>query len=219
VHLFDNGIEDVFQRIRVCRVHNYTEQLAIVNSLSSVLKDNPKIKLVCLDSVAFHFRHDFENMAKRTRLLSAHAQALNLIASKYAVAVVVTNQMTTKIVHKGQSNQDSFSYLVPALGESWSHAITSRIVLAQTGRSKEIKIKSKRKDKRTGEEVRETIMENVSIRQASLVKSPSRKQKAVDFIVVQAGIRQVPQSSRKRTQADNQGSTEGMAFKAQKPSI
>lgn len=37
--------------------------------------------------MAFHFRHDFEDMGQRTRLLTAYAQALTAIARDYEIGV------------------------------------------------------------------------------------------------------------------------------------
>lgn len=132
-------------------------------------------------------RHGFQNMAKRARLLNNHAQRLNMIANEFSVAVVVANQMTTKVHPPSKPGEKSKSYLVPALGESWSHAITSRIVLSVLNETCRVK---KRKHHSTQEEV--------FLRKANLVKSPSRPQQSVDFIVTKAGIRSLPKQSNKR---------------------
>ncbi len=126
-----------------------------------------QVKLIVVDSIAFHFRHDFEDLSLRTRLLNGLAQSFIKAAklNKLAVSVctnlftarsfasvsspeyflevvyicsgtvslhprahlqvVLTNQMTTKI-HVGHPNT---SHLVPALGESWGHASTIRVIL------------------------------------------------------------------------------------------
>lgn len=81
--------------------------------------------MIVIDSVTFHFRHDFEDMGLRTRLLNNMAQNLMGIAESQNLAVlfsgwgfffvmlflkvVLMNQMTTKV---GESE----SSLVPALG-------------------------------------------------------------------------------------------------------
>lgn len=81
--------------------------------------------MIVMDSVAFHFRHGASSVdfAKRARLLSAMSQKLNELANKQALAVVLLNQMTTKV---GSGNG---SRLVPALGESWAHAASHRVQL------------------------------------------------------------------------------------------
>ncbi|XP_075706526.1 DNA repair protein RAD51 homolog 3 isoform X5 [Rhinoderma darwinii] len=83
---------------------------------------NKMIKLIIIDSIAFPFRHSFDDLSLRTRLLNTLAQQLINIANQHKLAVVLTNQMTTRI---GSSE----SLLVPALGESWGHAATNRIIL------------------------------------------------------------------------------------------
>jgi hypothetical protein len=40
-----------------------------------------------VDSIAFHFRQDFENMAKRTRMLNGLAQDLLAVAVEFEMAV------------------------------------------------------------------------------------------------------------------------------------
>ena len=51
------------------RVHNYIEQLALVNILPSFLNSHPDVRIIVIDSIAFPFRHDFEDLSLRTRLL------------------------------------------------------------------------------------------------------------------------------------------------------
>jgi len=46
-----------------------------------------KVKLVVVDSVAFHFRQDFDDYLLRSRLLAALAQTLNRLVAKHNVAV------------------------------------------------------------------------------------------------------------------------------------
>lgn len=62
-------------------------------------------------------------MAHRARLLSAMAQDLMAIAESHKAAVVLMNQVTTK------PGPDGKNTLVPALGDTWAHAATSRVVL------------------------------------------------------------------------------------------
>lgn len=82
--------------------------------------------MVIIDSITFHFRQDFDDMALRTRLLSGMALKLMKLAKKFGVAVVLLNQVTTKY------SNGSF-HLALALGDSWSHASTNRIILHWNG--------------------------------------------------------------------------------------
>lgn len=46
-----------------------------------------QVKIVIVDSITFHFRQDFENMALRTRLLSELALKLMKLANEFKLAV------------------------------------------------------------------------------------------------------------------------------------
>lgn len=83
-----------------------------------------QVKVVVVDSIAFHFRQDFGDMSLRTRVLNGMAQQLIRLAAAHDLAVVLINQMTTKLTAGGPSR------LVPALGESWGHASTNRVILS-----------------------------------------------------------------------------------------
>jgi RAD51-like protein 2 len=116
--------DTIMDNIFYYRVHDYIEQLALIHQLPNILKEDPMIKLVVVDSVAFHFRHDFgENMSLRTRLLNGTAQSLLQLAMNHQAAVVLINQVTTKV------NEFKPSMLVPALGESWGHTVPYRVML------------------------------------------------------------------------------------------
>lgn len=46
-----------------------------------------QVKLVVIDSITFHFRQDFVDMALRTRLLGGLALKLMKLAKKFSLAV------------------------------------------------------------------------------------------------------------------------------------
>jgi RAD51-like protein 2 len=94
---------------------------------------------------------------ERTRSLTKIAAFLADMASQFDVAVVVINQMTTKV------GENDTSKLVPALGESWGHAVTTRVLLS-------------------GDD----------IRRCTLVKSPHKAAGSALYRVVESGIRDVP---------------------------
>ncbi|CAI5490312.1 unnamed protein product, partial [Closterium sp. Naga37s-1] len=94
--------------VHYLRVYDHTEQTALVHSLPHLLALHPKVKLVVIDSVTFHFRHGFTDMGLRSRLLASMARELLAIANEHNVAVVLVNQVTTKV-------EGEVSRLVPAL--------------------------------------------------------------------------------------------------------
>ena len=93
----------------------------------------------------------------RTRALTKVAAFLADMASQFDVSVVAINQMTTKV------GDNDTSKLVPALGESWGHAVTTRLLLS-------------------GDD----------IRRCTLVKSPHKAVGFALYRVVECGIRDVP---------------------------
>ena len=46
-----------------------------------------QVKIIIIDSIAFHFRHGFSDMALRTRILNSLAQDLTKIAHSFNLAV------------------------------------------------------------------------------------------------------------------------------------
>uniref|UniRef100_A0A673MH15 DNA repair protein RAD51 homolog 3 n=1 Tax=Sinocyclocheilus rhinocerous TaxID=307959 RepID=A0A673MH15_9TELE len=133
----------------------------LVYLLPDFLSEHPEVRLVVIDSIAFPFRHDFEDLSQRTRLLNGLAQQLIQLATQHSVAVVLTNQMTTR-VSNGQSK------LVPALGESWGHAATQRLILHWEGLR----------------------------RLASLYKSPSQMEATIQYQITVQGFRDAPDEPR-----------------------
>ncbi|XP_070571509.1 DNA repair protein RAD51 homolog 3-like [Ptychodera flava] len=152
-------VESILSKIYVYRCSDYLQLLATVILLPEFLQSHTKVKLVVIDSVAFHFRSNFDDMASRTRILNGLAQNLIKMATQFQLAVVLTNQMTTRF----RSDVRGQSQLVPALGESWGHASTIRVIL---------------------------FWEN-NQRFARLYKSPSKKDATVPYQITMDGVRSV----------------------------
>lgn len=121
----DFTVDKVLKGIYYYHCKSYTELIAQVNLLHQFLEEHKKIALIVIDSIAFHFRYGFDgSYSLRARLLNGIVQTLVKAANDHKVAVVLTNQMTTKIHEDGSSN------LIPALGESWGHACAIRCILS-----------------------------------------------------------------------------------------
>ena len=159
--------EKILQGIHLFRCRNTVEQLAVVDILPSFLAEHPSVKLIVIDSVTFHFRQDYEDLGSRARHLNHMAQNLMSIAGQRQIAVVMMNQVTTKLLGENQSR------LVPALGDSWAHAATTRIVLYW-------------KD---------------SIRHAFVYKSPSQPPAAAKYTVTSDGIRSLSERKHGKSNA------------------
>eukprot|EP00731_Ephydatia_muelleri_P023450 Em0015g1033a len=155
-------LERILSGIHCYRSHSYLDLVAIMNVLPEFIGAHPQVKLVVIDSIAAHFRHGFECMSLRNRILGGLSQSLILIATRFKLAVLLTNQMTTRVSHKfGKPAQ-----LVPALGDSWGHSCTLRVILHWSG----------------------------SCRFATLVKSPSLKEAVVSYQITGSGVRDVDPS-------------------------
>lgn len=147
-------LENILSHIYYFRCHDYTELLAQVYLLPDFLSNHSKVQLVIIDGIALPFRHDLDDLSLRTRLLNGLAQQMISLANDHRLAVILTNQMTTKI----DKNQ---ALLVPALGESWGHAATIRLIFHWEQKQ----------------------------RFATLYKSPSQKESTIPFQITPQGFR------------------------------
>ncbi|KAM3365468.1 hypothetical protein ACQJBY_015284 [Aegilops geniculata] len=145
------------------RICSYTEQIAVINYLEKFLGEHKDVRIVIIDSVTFHFRQDFDDLALRTRVLSGLSLKLMKLSKSYNLAVVLLNQVTTKFT------EGSFQ-LTLALGDSWSHSCTNRLILYWKG----------------------------SERCAYLDKSPSLPVASTPYAVTSKGVRDAGSSSCKR---------------------
>ncbi|KAJ1422732.1 P-loop containing nucleoside triphosphate hydrolase protein [Ochromonadaceae sp. CCMP2298] len=166
-------VDRFLEGIQVFRAHDQTETLATINHLSAFLRLHTRVKLVIVDSIAFHFRQEGDAIA-RARQLSGVAQVLNKAAFEHQVAVVVVNHVTTRF-ERGYGG--GVQRLVPALGEQWSHLVTNRLMLHWTA---------------TGVGMG-GIGAGRSVRTASLVKSPSMPFHSAQYVITEKGIRDLPQ--------------------------
>ncbi|KAM5554864.1 DNA repair protein RAD51 [Rosa sericea] len=145
---------DILEKIYYFRICTSTEQIALINYLDQFILEHKDVKIVIIDSVTFHFRQDFEDFALRNRLLGGMALKLMNLGKKYNLAVVIFNQVTTKCT------EGSFQ-LSLALGDSWSHCCTNRVILYWNGDE----------------------------RNAYIDKSPSLRSASASFSVTSGGIR------------------------------
>jgi RecA/RadA recombinase len=83
------------------------------------------VRLVVVDSIAFHVRANSElTYAKRLQLVGQMAQLLSHAARRSPCAVVLINQVTTRV-----NEVLGTSGLVPALGEVWAHMCNMQVSL------------------------------------------------------------------------------------------
>jgi RAD51-like protein 2 len=136
-----------------------------------------------MDSIAFHFRAEFEDMGARQRMLQSMAQDLLTLAERHQLAVVLMNQVTTRMDHKSSgysgssgSNGTGESQIVAALGESWAHVCSTRVTLHWNGEQQ---------------------------RCARIIKSPSRKDTTVEFEITIKGVRKRSSAQKRKAATPN----------------
>ncbi|KAH9286081.1 DNA repair protein RAD51 -like protein 3 [Echinococcus granulosus] len=122
--------ESLLSKVHYIRCTGYLQLLAAVQRLGEFCKYHPNIRLIIVDSIALPFRYEFEDIPQRNRLLAAVAQSLLSTASAQNAAVIMTNQITTKFV-TSETSATTRSTLVPALGESWGHICSVRLLLSK----------------------------------------------------------------------------------------
>ncbi|KAG7355660.1 DNA repair and recombination protein radA [Nitzschia inconspicua] len=194
--------EEILSSIHVYRVHDETALLATLFTLKDFVQEQSQgelpVRLIVIDSIAFHFRAvtptDAQYYIQRAKTLTQLAAYLGDLASHYNLAVVAINQMTTKIVQtKGGSSSSSSNTLstnVPALGESWAHATTTRLLL----KMKEFLVAETTTTPDDDHTPRKEDTYPPQLRQdrtCTLVKSPNRPPGTVPFRITKDGIRDI----------------------------
>ncbi|GBF87643.1 DNA repair RAD51-like protein [Raphidocelis subcapitata] len=140
-------LQSVLEGVLYFRAQDSTQQLALMRTLAALLESQPQaracgaggraagcnrllgVRLVVVDSVTFHFRQDWKDPGLRARLLAGMAQDAAELAEARGVAVVFINQVTTKVLDDSSGG----GVLVPALGESWGQASSTRVALFWEG--------------------------------------------------------------------------------------
>eukprot|EP00956_Cyclotella_meneghiniana_P001918 scaffold2066_cov68-Cyclotella_meneghiniana.AAC.25 len=180
--------ESILEGVHIFRVHDESSQTATLYSLPRFLleqeeKGNP-VKLVVIDSLAFHYRAAGSAARSKNRYtknsttlnntynLTRIATFLSGLASEYELAVVAMNHMTTRIDRNNTTG--SGTKLVPALGESWAHSVTSRLIIDHYRRTNpDVPLTSDAKE----------------LRSCTLVKSPHKPPGTALFTITDKGIR------------------------------
>lgn len=167
------SVSNILDRTSYVRVLQLSDLIAIINGLPSLLEDptsklnninnnisegalpTTPIKLVVIDSIAFHFRYALgTDYTARARLAHSLGQILQQHARALNIAIVVTNQMNPAgaVFGEGAPDRPSSGWddtqsgpaplfpnvlglsnlgdrLVPALGDSWAQGITTRVLI------------------------------------------------------------------------------------------
>ncbi|XP_066132492.1 DNA repair protein RAD51 homolog 2 [Saccopteryx bilineata] len=111
------------------------------------------VKLVIIDSVASVVRKEFDtqlqgNLRERNKFLARQAASLKYLAEEFSIPVILTNQITTHLSRALASQADlvspaddlslsegssGSSCVTAALGNTWSHSVTTRLIFQYLG--------------------------------------------------------------------------------------
>ena len=182
--------ESILEGIHIFRVHDEASQTCTLYSLPQFLMEQEKmgtpVKLVVIDSLAFHYRvaasSSSSNSQKKsfsaTHNLTRMAAFLTELASEFDLAVVALNHLTTKIERNDDDtggDGGGVTKLVPALGESWAHSVTSRLMIDLYRHT-----------------CANSSVDTEEVRTCTLVKSPHKPPGTALFVITDKGIRGVP---------------------------
>ena len=116
----------MLDRIYVYRVHEAVELLAAIRAAGELRPAaQPPLRLLVVDSVAFHLRHAEMTYARRLQTVGGCRRASSASPSGRGLAAVAVNQVTTKV-----NDALGTSSLVPALGESWAHVCNLQLLVS-----------------------------------------------------------------------------------------
>ncbi|KAL9537723.1 hypothetical protein MBANPS3_011527 [Mucor bainieri] len=114
------GLKDPLKKIHLLRVLNHTEFVAVIMQLMEILTNRTKVKLVIIDSMAYHLRVNALPFRARIDFLNFAGPHLIKIAQNLTVSIVVTNHVTTS----GGNDQ-----WTPSLGNEWGNWCANRLFL------------------------------------------------------------------------------------------
>ncbi|XP_068659734.1 DNA repair protein XRCC3 homolog [Aristolochia californica] len=156
--------------------------------ISGSANDSFPIKLIVIDSIAALFRSEFDNtptdLKRRSSLFFKIAAKLKLLARKFNLAVVVSNQVTDLVGSGDGANSlrvgnygalySSGRRVCPALGLSWASCVNSRVFLSRTDEVVN-----------TGGEGEEIVQTR---RKMQVVFAPHLPESSCEFVILREGV-------------------------------
>ena len=133
--LKDFTIEKVLSGIYYYRIMSVWELVGLVLVLSELLQREQysRVKLIIIDSIAFHLRKTTGQDSAKEELLKSIGQSLKTLSQQFDLAVVTTNQVTTKFGNKQDGFGKSTVYYAPSLNHLWNSQVTYSIFLEFVG--------------------------------------------------------------------------------------
>lgn len=236
-------VEYIMKCIHVYRVHDLATQTALLTVLPKLAEQfrnggggtsgaaaaaatAPPVSLCVIDSIAFHCRaaasssttsgnsssnnNNSSDFMDRTRMLSELASHLSEWASSANAAVLCINQMTTKLT------PDNQAVMVPALGESWAHSMTTRIALSFSSRPPTTTTGHGSGEAGSGSKGHANWQQRRTLR---LVKSQRFPSGSADFCIVNDGIRGLEYQEKPARHLSNNSNYQSSLSSSKRPRV
>ncbi|EAL23236.1 hypothetical protein CNBA3520 [Cryptococcus deneoformans B-3501A] len=128
------------------RIFSQAQMIAFIYTLSDWLESHPKVNLVVIDTLSFHFRQPGLDLAARRKIMDLWIrckQTINHATALRRCAVIVCNQLATKLF-TAENKPASFgtsdrAVLMPQLGDWWTTNKTLRLVVFRGGSGDEFR--------------------------------------------------------------------------------
>ncbi|PIA59389.1 hypothetical protein AQUCO_00400340v1 [Aquilegia coerulea] len=184
-----NPLDHIFVR----DVQSAEELIGLLAQIDRFIENPPSplpVRLIVIDSIAALFRSEFDNTPKdlkrRSSLFFKIASMLKLLAKKFNLAVLVTNQvvdsMGNDVVNGMRVGNLGCLYtsgrrVCPALGLSWANCVNSRLFM-----SRSVEIVGKETD------LEEHIGGVRTRRKLQVVFAPHLPDSSCEFVVLREGV-------------------------------
>lgn len=119
-------LDKVMSNIYLFHCRDSIQLLSATHMMKEFLESHKHVKLLVVDSVAQCVRGD-EDMRARKRFLVTLGRMFQDLVALFDIAIVLTNQVSTRIRGCGQSCN------IPALGNGWSHVASVKLILHREG--------------------------------------------------------------------------------------
>ncbi|OWZ62299.1 hypothetical protein AYX14_04120 [Cryptococcus neoformans] len=115
------------------RIFSQAQMVAFIYTLRDWLESHPKVNLVVIDTLSFHFRQPGLDLAARRKIMDLCKQIINHATALRRCAVIVCNQLATKLF-TAENKPANFetsdrAVLMPQLGDWWTTNKTLRLVV------------------------------------------------------------------------------------------
>ncbi|KAK4689989.1 DNA polymerase kappa, partial [Tremellales sp. Uapishka_1] len=127
------SLESILRGIHSMRIATQVQMIAFIHTLDGWLEEHPKVDLIIIDTLSYHFRQPTLDINARRRLMELVKLKIGKATIVHRCAVVVTNQLATKM-RNAEGKPATFddgarAFLMTQLGDLWTTSKTLRLLL------------------------------------------------------------------------------------------